>query len=246
MFESTPEPQPITDQPTTKMPLREPAPYADATTPTPAEPQAVEPPAGTEPLAPADNRKLLLGFAGAVAALLVVLALAAVYAFVIHKDDKAQTGAPTVTSTSTTTKAQTTTSEGTSATEAAPPSGAAATDGPMQFTVTGVERGHTVSDTTNEFSKDAQGEFIVVRMAVVNTSPDPVTFFGTFQKLNAAGQVYSIDDEASSYVGGGAVDIPPGDQVAVGVAYDVPPGTVPESIEVHVDPTSPGAQLPLQ
>ena len=66
-----PAPLPITEQPTTRVPLREPMPYADATTPTPAEPQEVEPPAGTEPLAPPDNRKLLMGFAGAVAALLV-------------------------------------------------------------------------------------------------------------------------------------------------------------------------------
>ena len=242
-----PAPLPITEQPTTRVPLREPMPYADATTPTPAEPQEVEPPAGTEPLAPPDNRKLLLGFAGAVAALLVVLALAAVYAFVIHKDEKIDIGAPTVTSTSTTTKAQATTSEETTATEPPPASGATASDGAMQFTVTGVENGTTVSDPTNEsLTKDAQGEFIVVRLTVVNTSPDPATFLGTFQKLKAAGQVYSIDDEASFYVGGGYADIPPGGQADVGVAYDVPPGTVPESIELHADPMSAGVELPLQ
>lgn len=79
-----PEPLPITDQPTTRVPVREPAPYADATTPTPAAPPAIEPPAGTEPPSPVDNRKLIMGFIGAVAALLLVLILAAVYAFVIH------------------------------------------------------------------------------------------------------------------------------------------------------------------
>ncbi len=83
-------PVPLTEQPTTKVPLREPAPYADATTPTPAEPPEVEPPAGTEPPAPVDNRKLIVGFGGAVAALLLVLVLVAVYAFVIHKDDTRQ------------------------------------------------------------------------------------------------------------------------------------------------------------
>jgi hypothetical protein len=34
----------------------------------------------------------------------------------------------------------------------------------------------------------------------------------------------------------------PGD---VGLAYDVPQGTVPETIELHADPTSPGVELPL-
>ena len=75
--------------------------------------------------------------------------------------------------------------------------------------MTGVESGSTVTDPTNDFlTKDAQGEFIVVRLTVQNTSPDPGQFLGTFQKLKAAGQVYSIDDEATFYVGGGFVDIP--------------------------------------
>ena len=42
-----------------------------------------------------------------------------------------------------------------------------------------------------------------MRLTVQNTSPDPGQFLGTFQKLNAAGQVYTIDDEATFYVGGG-------------------------------------------
>ena len=119
-------------------------------------------------------------------------------------------------------------------------------DGPLEFTVTGVESATTVTDPTNEFlTKNAQGEFIVVRLTVRNTSPDPATFLGTFQKLKAAGTVYSVDDQASFYVGGGFAEIPPGGQVDVGVAYDVPPGTVPESIELHADPISPGVELPL-
>ena len=112
--------------------------------------------------------------------------------------------------------------------------------------MTGVDSGTTVSDPSNDFlSKDAQGEFIVVHLTVQNTSPDPGQFLGTFQKLKAAGQVYSIDDEATFYVGGGFVDIPAGGQVDVGLAYDVPPGTVPESIELHADPTSAGVELPV-
>ena len=247
--EPTPEPTPVppTEQPTTKMPFREPAPYADATTPTPAEPPAVEPPPGTEPPAPVDNSKLVMWFGGAVAALLLVWVLVAVYVFVIHKNDTVQISAPTTTKPSaTTTEEETTTSAEATATESPTGTAPVASDGPLEFTVTGQESATTITDPTNEFlTKDAQGEFIVVRLTVRNTSPDPATFVGTFQKLKAAGTVYSIDDEASFYVGGGPAEIPPGGQVDVGVAYDVPPGTVPESIELHADPTSPGVELPV-
>jgi hypothetical protein len=251
-----PTPVPLTEQPTTNMPLteqptnmplREPAPYADATTSTPDAPPAVEPPAGTEPQAPVDNRKLLMWFGGAVAALLLALVLVAVYTFVIREDDTVQISAPTTTESSATTNAEeTTTSEEATVTESPSATGPVAADGPLEFTVVGVERGTTVTDSTNEFlTKDAQGEFVVVRLTVRNTSPDPGQFLGTFQKLKAAGAVYTIDDEASFYTGGGFVEIPPGGEVNVGVAYDVPPGTVPESIELHADPISPGVELPV-
>ena len=230
---------------TASEPPRETVPYADATTSTPPEPPAVEPPAGTEPRVPVDNRKLVMGFGGAVAALLLVLVLAAVYAFVIHKPDTVGLTSPT-TETTTTTTEETATEDATSTEAAPPPPLAGAVDGPLTFSVTGVESGPTVTDSENEFlTKDAQGEFIVVRLTVQNTSPDPGQFLGTFQKLNAGGQVYTIDDEATFYVGGGFVDIPPGGQVDVGLAYDVPPGTVPESVELHADPMSPGVVLPV-
>jgi hypothetical protein len=250
--EPEPEPQPSSyNEPTTdptleqapQEPPAETVPYADATTSTPPEPPAVEPPAGTEPRVPVDNRKLVMGFAGAVAALLLALVLAAVYAFVIHKPDSVDASSPTTETTTVTTEAPT--SDESSASESPPPP-AGAVDGPLTFSVVGVERGATITDSENEFlTKDAQGEFIVVRLTVQNTSPDPGQFLGTFQKLNAGGQVYTIDDEATFYVGGGFVDIPPGGQVDVGLAYDVPPGTVPESVELHADPMSPGVVLPV-
>lgn len=250
-----PPPLPLTDQPTAKVQLRdwsdptpESAPYADATTSTPPEPPYVDPPAGTEPKGPVDNRKLLMGFGGAVGALLLVLILAAVYAFVIHKPDTVDLSSPSSETSTTTTEEATTTSEETTASETAlpPPPAGSATDGPLTFSVMGVETGTTITDSENEFlTKDAQGEYIVVRLTVQNTSPDPGQFLGTFQKLNAAGQQFTIDDEATFYVGGGFVDLPPGAQAVVGLAYDVPPGTVPESVELHADPISPGVVLPV-
>jgi Domain of unknown function (DUF4352)/Protein of unknown function (DUF2510) len=255
---SYPPPLPLTDQPTTKVPLRdwtpegqqeppaETVPYADATTSTPPEPPPVEPPAGTEPRVPVDNRKLVLGFAGAVAALLLVLVLAAVYAFIIHEPDTVDASSPTTETTTVTTQKAPTSDDSTASESAPPPPLAGAVDGPLTFSVAGVESGTTITDSENEFlTKDAQGEFIVVRLTVQNTSPDPGQFLGTFQKLNAGGQVYTIDDEATFYVGGGFVDIPPGGQVDVGLAYDVPPGTVPESVELHADPMTPGVVLPV-
>lgn len=243
---------PVSELSTEKVPLRdwkagstpESAPYADATTATPAEPPAVEPPAGTEPRQAPDNRKLVMGYGGAVAALLVVLILAAVYAFAIHKPEADDVASPGNETSTTTTQKAAPSAEPTE-TQAAPP-GAAAQDGPLTFTVTGVERGPTITDSENEFlTKNAQGEFIVVRLTVQNTSPDPGQFLGTFQKLNAGGQVYTIDDEATFYVGGGFVDVPPGSQFDVGLAYDVPPGTEPQSVELHAEPMGPGVVLPL-
>jgi hypothetical protein len=83
-----------------------------------------------------------------------------------------------------------------------------------------------------------------VRLTVRNTSPDPATFVGTFQKLKAAGTVYPSTTGRVLRRRRPRGD-PPGGQVDVGVAYDVPPGTVPESNELHADPTSPGVELPV-
>jgi hypothetical protein len=223
------------------------APYADTTTPTPAEPPPVEPPPGTEPPAPVDNRKLILWFGGAVAALLLVLVLVAVYALFIHQHDTVQKGSPTTGPTSAT--AGDGWSRATdSATQTAAPPGAAgqATDGPLSFAVRGAENTSTVTDPNNEFlTKTAQGEFIVVHITVANTGDAPATFLSTLQKLKAAGIPYAADDEASFYLGGGVVDVNPGNQVETSVAFDVPPGTVPESIDLHGDPGSAGVELPL-
>jgi len=74
-------------------------------------------------------------------------------------------------------------------------------------------------------------------MTVRNTGDAPTTFLGTLQKLKAGADVYSIDDEATFYTGGGLVELNPGDQADVAVAFDVPPGTTPDAIELHADPT---------
>jgi hypothetical protein len=93
--------------------------------------------------------------------------------------------------------------------------------------------------------KTAQGEFLIVHMTVPNTGAMSATFLGTLQKLKAGGATYSIDDEATSYLDGGVADTNPGDTKDVAIAFDVPPGTTPDSIELHGDPISPGVEVPL-
>lgn len=201
------------------------------------------------PSAP-DNRRLLTGYLAACGALLLVLILAVVYgAFLNDADDIAATATST-SSTETTTAATTTAADEADASEvptpdALPPAGAAAVDGPLSLTLVDVETGTTVSSTEAPVEKTATGEYIVVRLSVVNNSDATAQFLGTLQKLHAAGTVYSIDDEATFYVGGGFVEIPSGAEARVGLAFDVPPGTVPDFVEVHADPLSAGVQIPL-
>ena len=68
----------------------------------------------------------------------------------------------------------------------------------------------------------------------------------TFQHLNAAGQIFPLDDEATAFLGGTIADVAPGDKVETPLVYDIPVGTTPESIQLQADPVSPGVVLPLQ
>ena len=65
------------------------------------------------------------------------------------------------------------------------------------------------------------------------------------QKLKAGGTTYSIDDEATFYLDGSPAELNPGDTADVAIAFDVPPGTTPDSLELHGDPVSAGVDVPL-
>ncbi|OBB35896.1 DUF2510 domain-containing protein [Mycobacterium sp. 852002-51961_SCH5331710] len=208
---------------------------------------------GSQPAPPPsapDNRRLLTGYLAACGALLLVLIAAVVYGVYLNDaDDTADTAAST-SSTETTTAATTTAADQAEAAEVPtpdvlPPAGAATVDGALAFTLVDVETGTTVSSTEAPVEKTATGEYVVVRLSVVNNSDATAQFLGTLQKLHAADTVYNIDDEATFYVGGGFVEIPSGAEAQVGLAYDVPPGTVPDFVEVHADPLSAGVQVPL-
>ena len=262
--EPTPEPEP---EPTAVIDLGSSVPSEQPTTlvipPTPpAEPSfasapLVPPPRGWpphsgEPPAQDPRRQLIIWFGAACAALLAVLVLVMIYAAFIHKDKTIEASAgPSTTSKS----ATPTTSAGNgwgSNTETASESpttasgsGPQASDGGLTFAVTGVESAPSVQYQDAPVEKTAQGEFFIVHMTVSNSGEAPVTYLGTLQKLKAGGTTYSIDDEATFYLNGGVSELNPGDTADVAIAFDVPPGTTPESLEVHGDPTSAGVEVPL-
>lgn len=245
------------------VPQPPPPPPSPAPQPTPGSHRAPEhlpgPPTTPPPTtydSGGSDRTLLMRYLSVCAALLAVLVAVAVYAAFFADDGSvtidasddpttAETAAPTATGGSgwgeqpTETAAEPTT-------EAPPPFAASeATDGNMAFIVHGIEVGSIVESAEYPLEKTAAGEYIVVHMTVTNIGDAPATFLGTFQKLNAGGTVYSIDDEATFYTGGALAELDPGDRADVAVTFDVPQGTTPDSIELRADPLSPGTEVPL-
>jgi Domain of unknown function (DUF4352)/Protein of unknown function (DUF2510)/Mid2 like cell wall stress sensor len=197
-----------------------------------------------------DNRKLIIGFLSAVGALLLILVLVLVYAFVIRDDKTTQIAAPgtsTSASPTTTSSEPSETSTESEATESpAPPAGNQATEGDFAFSVASTDSGDTVTSPINEYiEKTANGEFFVVYLNVGNSGSAPLTFLSTLQQLKADADTFTPDDEASFYLGGGVVTINPGEQVETAVAFDVPVGTTPTSIQVHGEPGGAGVELPV-
>jgi Domain of unknown function (DUF4352)/Protein of unknown function (DUF2510) len=198
-----------------------------------------------------DRRKLILRFGAACAALLAVLVIVVIYGVFINKNDSIQVSRPSTTSES----ATPTTSSGNGrggATETASesptvPSGSGpqASDGGLTFAVTGVETAPSIKFESAPVEKNAQGEFFIVHMTVLNSGDAQATYVGMFQKLKAGDTAYSIDDVATAYLNGISADLNPGDTADVAIAFDVPPGTAPESLEVHAEPGSTGADVPL-
>jgi hypothetical protein len=172
---------------------------------------------------------------------------------VIRKEDPTVTAAQgTSSSQSATSSSETTTSETeteSSATEAPlpPPTGAQGTDGDYSFSVVRTETGENItSNVSDAVETTAAGMYYVVHLNVANTGTSPLTFVATFQQLSAAGQTFPLDDTATAFLGGTIADIAPGSQVETPLVYDIPVGTLPDSILLRADPVSPGVTLPLQ
>jgi len=182
------------------------------------------------------------------AALLAVLVAVAVYAAFIADDGSAKftvSDDPATTTTAGAGRGEPPTDTATPTAMPTFPEIGVATDGALAFSVDSVEFTPTVSSADFPIEKTAAGEFVVVHMEVTNTSDEPVTFLGAFQKLMADGAVYPVDDVATFYTGGALVELDPGDHADIAVVFDVPPGTDPETIELHTDPLGPGVELPL-
>jgi hypothetical protein len=202
---------------------------------------------------PSGNRSLVTLYLAACAALLAVLVGLAIYGFIIKKDPSVQIASPGTDTTTEASESSEAPSEtdgpGSSATPTNPPTAPAATgdaiDGPLSFTVHGIEVGSTVVMSDAPLEKTAVGEYIVVHMTVTNVGADPTSFVATFQTLHAGGAPYPLDDEATAYLEGTLAGLEPGDSADVSIAFDVPPGTPAEAIELHADPGTPGAQVPL-
>jgi hypothetical protein len=250
-LDSTPEPASTPEpEPTAAVDLGSTVPSEQPTSPVaqstpPAEPSYFGTPPEASPAAPDDRRRLMIQFAAVCAALVAVLVVAVIYAVFSSKNHTVH-----VSSGPSTSKSATPTTSGsetitTSESPSSVPSAGAVTDGNFSFQVTDVEAAPSVNSQDTPAEKTAQGQFLIVHMTVTNTGAMSATFLGTLQKLKAGGTMYSIDDEATLYLHGATADTNPGDSTEVAVAFDVPPGTKPDAIELHGDPTSPGVEVPL-
>jgi hypothetical protein len=195
---------------------------------------------------PPNNRKVLIGYLSGVGVLLLALILAAVYGFVI-RDNTPPTLASPGTSTSATTSSESSTTETTSESPTTTPgAGDEATDGEFVFSVASTDSGDTITSPIDEsVVKTANGEYFVVYINVGNNGATPVTWLSVLQTLSDGNQTFAPDVEASAALTGDAITIDPGTQLEVALAFDVPIGTIPATIQLHGDPGSAGVELPV-
>jgi hypothetical protein len=195
---------------------------------------------------PPNNRKVLIGYLSGVGVLLLALILAAVYGFVIRDNTPPQLASPS-TSTSSTTASESSTTETTSESPTTTPGpGGEATDGEFVFSVASTDSGDTITSPIDEsVVKTANGEYFVVYINVGNNGATPLTWLSVLQTLSDGTQTYAPDVDASAALTGNEITIDPGAQLEVALAFDVPVGTVPTTIQLHGDPGSAGVELPV-
>ena len=106
-------------------------------------------------------------------------------------------------------------------------------------------RSKTAGDPTNEFLQStAQGEYVNIRLSVKNIGNEAQTYFVQNQKLIVGGKKF----DAASILGakGDDISLNPGRGIDnTVVSFDVPPGTVPTSIELHDSAFSGGVTVRL-
>jgi hypothetical protein len=193
------------------------------------------------------SRGLLMKYLVGIGVLALILIAVLVYALAFHNDASQSTASSSSRSSTPTTDSPTsTTASDTSAPSSAPPVGGDATEGPFTFSVSGTDSGTTItSEVDPSVQKTATGEYFVVYVNVGNNGPDPLTFATANQILKSDDTAFAPDDAASIDLGGGAVTINPGQVVETAVAFDVPVGTTPTSIEFHGVEGGTGVDVPL-
>jgi len=118
-------------------------------------------------------------------------------------------------------------------------------DGKFEFVVLSVDRSKTAGNPANELEQStAQGEYINVHLSVKNIGNEAQSYFAQNQKLIAGGKKF----DAASLLGinGDGDSLNPGlgiDNTVV--SFDVPPGTTPDSIELHDSAFSGGVKVKL-
>lgn len=199
------------------------------TSPNPEYPQPPQP----QPYAPqpvkkkSSTTKILLIVAGGIVGLCCIGGVIGVAA-AGGKDDKATT-APA---------GDTTKADGKPAAKANPKVGTAVKDGQFEFTVTNVEYGKT--QVGGQYtSKKAQGQFVLVTVAVKNIGKEPRMLTGANQTAFGPGGVkYNNDGSAEYYANEGNFstfleNINPGNAVNGVLVFDVPKDTKLTKIELH-------------
>jgi hypothetical protein len=125
--------------------------------------------------------------------------------------------------------------------------GAQVRDGSLTYVVTGIETATFLADPRypGSLNKQARGEFLIVDLTVTNVGNAELTYYSTFNRLAASGSSYDNDEEAWVYAGNLITDLAPGDSLDTAAVFDVPVGTVPDSIELHDAMGSKGAVVKL-
>ncbi|MFD4294404.1 DUF4352 domain-containing protein [Rhodococcus sp. NPDC058532] len=123
-------------------------------------------------------------------------------------------------------------------------------DGKFEFTVTNVETGLSSLGDNPYLEKQAQGQFVVVTMTVLNTSGEPKGVSPGDQKLfDTQGREFSADTSAGLNLDTDVAfwdEINPGNAVTLKVVYDMPADAVPASMELHDSMFSGGVDVALQ
>lgn len=243
------DPEP-SDQPAVVIPVPEQPTLVIPMLAAPPEPVAVA--SAAAPTMPDTPARPLKWYLAGAAALLVVLVGVLVWAFAFADPG---TGTTEATGAGETAGTAETAGTGPTTDSADPPestgggttgAGVQALDGDVTITSNGVEITPTVSAADNDLlTTSASGQFVVVRLTLLNNGELPATFLADQQVLTAGGQTYSAETESTFYLGGISAVLYPGQPVTVAFAYDVPPGTAPESLQVHGDLGSAGAIIEL-